>query len=375
MLPEMVDRDFTQVSRELAALGITVNMQEEVYNSDIAQGNIIDATYNEGEYVEEGTIVNVSVSRGTQIVTVPQFTSNSLEEAEEIIAEQGDVLILQEEYTSHVTFDAGVIFDQSPKPGDRVAAGSIVTIFISTGLENEEFRMPGLIGMPLDEALVIIEELGLLLGDVDERNSNSHPEGAVISQTISENRLTLPGHTINLSVSLGPAPTESPEITPIPEGSTADQTVPPGIPERTPEPPVETPEPTETVYTPTPEPYVPPVPTPSPEPYVPRIPTPSPTPIILPTPSPTPESQPYQPPLMPEDVEKIITLDHLNGNDYANVYISQTGTGMAIYTIYEGRLTLDDLPYEIPVKGRGTKTYNVYYNGQMGQKITVNFDE
>ncbi|MDR1705934.1 MAG: Stk1 family PASTA domain-containing Ser/Thr kinase [Clostridiales bacterium] len=378
-LPEIISKDFVQLSRDLAALGISLYQEGEAFHPEILAGRIIEATYFEGDLVEEGTTIGVIVSKGINMVTVPQLTGNDLEEAVGIIAERGVDLRLREEYKSHPTYDAYIIFDQEPKPEARVPAGTEITLYISMGQENEQFEMPQLINRPLNEALAIMQELGLELGsEVDERFSSVYPAGVVMSQTIGAGKPAYAGNKVHIGVSKGPEITPTPEITPIP-----DSTVPPGMPGSN----AESPEPTDNLFitpTPTEDLIITPAPTePAVQTFPPAVmPTPTVNIIILPTPSPTPEptpeQQPYQPPLVPEAVQKTFYIEDLGNFDYANVYVQttrSTGGDVVIIEVYEGRLTLDDLPFPITVSGKGKVIYHVYLNGTRHTSITIDFDE
>jgi len=177
--------------------------------------------------------------------------------------------------SAHPTVPAGVVFDQRPEDGDRVAKDSTVRIVVSTGkaktrvpdvrghtatdavaalkdahLEPKLFYLnsdaeegtvigqdpgpdeivvqgtnvrinvsngpepvtvPAVVRLPYDEALGRLQAQGFAVGREDV--DSDEPEGTVIAQQPEGNTLASPGSTVTLSVSKGPTELEVPDVT------------------------------------------------------------------------------------------------------------------------------------------------------------------
>jgi len=126
------------------------------------------------------------------------------------------------------------VTDQIPLPGTPINASTNVFLFVSTGPDVQEVRVPDLTGMSLNVAVSTLQALNLDYSVIHEYSAAAN--GTVIGQSIPANTLVEQREQITLVVSRGPEPTPEPEPTPTP------------TPEPTPTP---TPEPTPT---PTPDP-------------------------------------------------------------------------------------------------------------------------
>jgi serine/threonine-protein kinase len=134
--------------------------------------------------------------------------------------------------------DEGRVTRCEPAAGERVAEGSTITAFVSSG--TEEVAVPRLRGQTLDQARQTLSDAGLSVGAIDREPDPSIPDGSVIRSEPSEGVDVSPGDQVDLTISTGPTPSPTPSPTPVP-----------------------TPEPTPV---PTPIPTLPPTPIPTPPP-------------------------------------------------------------------------------------------------------------
>jgi len=69
------------------------------------------------------------------------------------------------------------------KPGEYVTVGTRIDLVIGSGVGDEEFDMPELEGLTLEEAKEILEANNLQLGHVTEDPDADEPAGIVVQQT------------------------------------------------------------------------------------------------------------------------------------------------------------------------------------------------
>jgi serine/threonine-protein kinase len=105
--------------------------------------------------------------------------------------------------------DRGVVFDQSPEPGTKLAKGQIVELLVSTG--PPVVKVPDVRGLRLAEA---IETLAGAELDADPRDVNSEePPGTVTAQDPAPNEEVVAGTSVRINVSQGPKEIAVPSVT------------------------------------------------------------------------------------------------------------------------------------------------------------------
>ena len=68
------------------------------------------------------------------------------------------------------------------KPGADIAKGTTIDLVVGDGLGNAEFATPNVVGMPADEASVLLAGQGLQLGNILYVPNSGKPEGEVVRQ-------------------------------------------------------------------------------------------------------------------------------------------------------------------------------------------------
>ena len=70
-------------------------------------------------------------------------------------------------------------------------------------------RVPSLVGMPVEDALALMGQLGLTAGAAREDSTSKQPDGFVSGQRPAANTPVTPGSTIGLTISRPRAPRDS----------------------------------------------------------------------------------------------------------------------------------------------------------------------
>jgi serine/threonine-protein kinase len=127
---------------------------------------------------------------------------------------QATAQIQTDGFTPHVNHvanrntQAGLVFQQSPNPGDRIAKGSTVTISVSTGVPKAE--VPDLVGKQSTDAASALTTLHLK-PDVHEVPS-AKPAGEVVAQDPKAGTKKPEGSAVRINVSKGPTPVAVPDV-------------------------------------------------------------------------------------------------------------------------------------------------------------------
>ena len=144
-----------------------------------------------GRSVAQGSAVNLVISSGPQIVTVPNVEGMTQTAATAAIA--GAKL------TVGTVNAAGKVISQDPAKGSSVVQGSSVNLMISS--EPQMVAVPNVEGMTQDAATTAITEAKLTVGTVTQQTSNTVAAGKVISQDPASGGSVVQSSPVNLVIS------------------------------------------------------------------------------------------------------------------------------------------------------------------------------
>ncbi len=134
-----------------------------------------------------------------KIVKVPAIVNLKVNEAEKELSDAGLTLeVTNSEYSETVPLDH--IIAQSPQSGERVKQGTVIKATVSNGSKN--ITVPDLIGKNFEEAVSILKDIGLTVGDITDKEDKS-PVGTVLSQDPVAGSILPPGKSIKMTVSIG----------------------------------------------------------------------------------------------------------------------------------------------------------------------------
>lgn len=112
-------------------------------------------------------------------------------------------------------YEQGIVMNSDPVDGVKLEQGQTVTLYVSTGPEEEEAPMqvpvPQLVGLQLNTAISELQAVGLDVGSINNEVSDEE-EGTVIDQSVLYGTNVDEGTKIDLVVSLGPEEEEPPEV-------------------------------------------------------------------------------------------------------------------------------------------------------------------
>ena len=200
-------KDQAMATDQIASGQISPEWEEE-YNSNYAAGYIYKQSPVSGRTVREGQSVTLTVSLGTQYVTVPDLTNYVQTDAEQQLKALGvSVLVTQAVDT---TVASGAVIRTDPAAGTQVAAGSTVILYISRPQVSTTTKVPSLTGMSVNDARTLLVQNHLGLGSQSEEYSDQ-PAGTVLSQSPAAGATAKLNSRVNVVVSAGAAPVQEPE--------------------------------------------------------------------------------------------------------------------------------------------------------------------
>lgn len=169
-------------AKQKCGSNLVIKVKEEAFDPEIEEGKIISQNppYQTSYTVNEGTTIEVVVSKGQEIVEMVKFIGLKKDEALKLADEKGFILKIKEDYSDEV--EAGVIIEQTVKEGEQILAGSELEITVSLGIEQVE--VPDLTGLSEADARARITEAKLKCKAAYTKTDSSKGTG-VIEQSIS----------------------------------------------------------------------------------------------------------------------------------------------------------------------------------------------
>lgn len=200
-MPNLVGH--SQDEAEKILQGLDLSMQVEQENSDgVEKGMVISQKEEPDTVIPRFSKVTVVISAGSDKVDLAELglSGMTLETAVRLLEGKNLKADVQEESSEDVP--SGTIIRYEPE--DKVALGSTVTLYVSTGPEEEFVSVPNLYGKTDAEASVLLSAAGLVAGEISKEYDSTISAGHVISQGVEAGTQVAPGETVDYTVSLGP---------------------------------------------------------------------------------------------------------------------------------------------------------------------------
>jgi serine/threonine-protein kinase len=128
--------------KTLETAGFSPQALPSEYNKDVASGNVFKQTPAGGSQAAKGSVVSYVVSRGTELVQVPDVTGKSQSSATSTLQKAGFKVSVKESTSDKV--DKGSVMSQNPPSGVSVAKGSTVSITVASGPATA--KVPAVVG-------------------------------------------------------------------------------------------------------------------------------------------------------------------------------------------------------------------------------------
>ncbi len=196
----VIGKPADEAATALRALGFEV-VSEYKESNTVAENLVISASAQEGEMLALGSQVTMLISSSANGVSLPLVEGPSRAEATAKLESEGFVVSITQRNSDTVARDQ--VISQSPEAETRLARGTIVELVISLGAEVVEVQVPDIRNKTEDEAIRMLEEIGLTGSAVDLEYSDTIEEGRVTYQNYSPNVTVKSGTEIEFKLSMG----------------------------------------------------------------------------------------------------------------------------------------------------------------------------
>lgn len=171
-----------------------LNLQyTEVYSSEKAAGIVISQYPRAPRSIKASAVITLTVSKGAEMVTVPDVMRETRDGAKEILRENGLNIMYQP--VVDTTVPEGTVLYTEPTAGATVEAGETVRVYVAESNADTLVTVPQCVGVEsLNAAVILLSKEGLLY-DVE----SGVAEGAVMSQTPEAGTVVPRGSSVTLT--------------------------------------------------------------------------------------------------------------------------------------------------------------------------------
>ena len=195
-VPTTAGETEAEATKQLEAAGFEVAVQR-VNSSSVEEGLVVHSEPKSGATATKGSTVTLFVSRGPRLIKVPVLVGSQRKAAVESVRSRGLVPSVSEEEDPA---QKGQVISQSPSAGKEVEPGSTVSIVVSSGEEEEQAKVPAVIGKERREAVEAIRAAGLQPNVEEEETEVPNQVGRVIDQFPPPGREVEPGSAVTIVV-------------------------------------------------------------------------------------------------------------------------------------------------------------------------------
>jgi serine/threonine-protein kinase len=192
-VPDVTGEPIDQARETLADEDLLVSEQQQASGRE--EGTVIRTDPAAGEEVQCETEVTVFVSKGPNLISMPDVTGLQEEDAETQL--RGLKLVVNTN-TRNADEPEGTVIDQSPDVGASVKRGETVTIVVSSGAGS--IVLQSVIGQPRETAVEALEAQGVNVRVIDQETEIESEDGRVLDQAPAGGTRVQEGSTVTLFV-------------------------------------------------------------------------------------------------------------------------------------------------------------------------------
>lgn len=205
IVPDIKGKTVAEATTTLDKLGLTLEVEKEVYNAETEAGLIITQNPESTKELNTGKTIKVTVSKGVKTGTIPSVIGMSEADAVKAIETAKFVVgEIKREYNSNYNTD--IVFQMNPTGNATANEGTKVTIYVSKG--EDLVTVPSVIGQTEADAKSSLSNAGLTAGTVTYESSTDYAQGMVIKQSPSDGTQVQRSAEVSLTVSNGKISTQ-----------------------------------------------------------------------------------------------------------------------------------------------------------------------
>jgi serine/threonine-protein kinase len=199
VVPDLIGKDVVFVLTKLTELELNAKVKGSEYSIEVPKNHVIFQEPKANTEIKKDRDVKIVISRGPQTIVMPNLFGLSLQLAR-LNLEDLDLCRGVLSYTYDFAVDSSGVIAQSPPSGTMVNRGTCVDLLLSQGPRITSYKMPDLVGLQLDDALMTIDRGHLTHGEIKVRYRQDRPKSSIVEQFPASGSRVEEGQAVNLVV-------------------------------------------------------------------------------------------------------------------------------------------------------------------------------
>ncbi|MFD3542337.1 Stk1 family PASTA domain-containing Ser/Thr kinase [Streptomyces sp. NPDC058662] len=208
-VPNLLGKTEEQARSQLSAAGLGVKRVERKFSDAFERGTVMNTDPAGGKRIRGNGAVTITLSRGPEVVAVPNLKGRPLEEAKAELTKAGLAPGVVTQAFSQDTAQGSVI-GSDPVGGEKRAPDSAVALVVSKG---RPIPVPNVAGASFEQARSALVGLGLKVATAADQVNSPSPAGTVANQSVGAGTQAAAGDTVTLTLSKGPRQLPVPDVT------------------------------------------------------------------------------------------------------------------------------------------------------------------
>ncbi|WP_208688156.1 Stk1 family PASTA domain-containing Ser/Thr kinase [Streptomyces sp. ID38640] len=207
-VPAVLDMSQAKAEKTLRDEGLGVKVVRG-FSSNVDRGHVMKTDPANGKQIRGTGTVTITVSRGPDIVAVPDLSGTPVADAKRKLRDLG-LIPGTEKRAFSAEVARGSVIGTDPAAGSKRRPDTAVALTISRGAE---VKAPGVLGSERADAAETLRAAGLKVRFADEPVHSTQDKGTVARQTPAEGKKLGKGETVTLTLSKGPEMVPVPDVT------------------------------------------------------------------------------------------------------------------------------------------------------------------
>ena len=187
-MPNLKNKTMSYVTKWMVENNLQINYFDK-YDNEIKSGRVIESNYKEGDIIEEGTIIDVTFSKGPLVMKKFENINDFKSWADT----NGIKYEIKEEFNDE--FEKDKIIKTSIEEGKKINLEETITVYVSKG---KAVTIPNFNGMTKNEVKKECDRLGIKCTFKEEYSTKS--SGKVINQSVAEGTQVSEGDSIVITI-------------------------------------------------------------------------------------------------------------------------------------------------------------------------------
>lgn len=207
-VPSLLGQTERVAEQRLGDAGLDATVERD-FSETFKRGTVMRTDPEPRSRIRGNGSVTLVISRGPEIVRVPDLAGKSLADAKDALRKAGLAPGVVTRSFDPETGQGDIIRSQ-PKAGTELRPDAGVALVVSKG---RPVHMPDVTGQSQEEATASLEDAGLDVKIAAERVNSPEEAGSVAEQSAKEGTRLARGDTVTLTVSKGPQMLTVPDVT------------------------------------------------------------------------------------------------------------------------------------------------------------------